>query len=119
MLLGLRHRAIGRRDDENGTVHLRGTGDHVLHIIGVAGAIDVRIVALGGLILDVRRRDGDAALALFRRFVDVGVAGVNRSAGFGENLGDRRGQRRLAMVDVTDRANIAVRLVPLKFRLAH
>ena len=45
VLLGLRHRAVGGRHDQDRAVHLRGAGDHVLHIIGVARAIDVRIVA--------------------------------------------------------------------------
>ena len=120
VLLGLRHRAVGGRHDQDRAVHLRGAGDHVLHIIGVARAIDVRIVARGGLILDVRGRDGDAALALFGRLVDVGDSStVRRAAGLGEHLGDRRRQRRLAMVDVTDGADVAVRLVPLEFSLRH
>jgi hypothetical protein len=42
----------------------------------MAGAIDVRVVALLGLILDVRGRDRDAARLLFRRFVDLIVGGV-------------------------------------------
>ena len=71
VLLGLRHRAVGGRHDQDRAVHLGGTGDHVLHIIGVARAIDVRIVAGVGFIFDVRGRNGDAALALFRRLVDV------------------------------------------------
>ena len=36
-----------------------------------------------------------------------------------QHLGDRRRQRRLAMIDVTDRADVAVRLGPLKFLLRH
>ena len=119
VLLGLRHRAVGGRHDQDRAVHLGSAGDHVLHIVGVARAIDVRIVARCGLILDVSGRDGDAALALFRRLVDVGIVDVGRAAGLGQHLGDRRGQRRLAMVDVTDGADVAVRLVPLKFRLRH
>ena len=75
VLLGLRHRAVGGRHDQDRAVHLGGAGDHVLHIVGVARAIDVRIVALVGLILDVGGRDGDPALALFRRLVDVRVVG--------------------------------------------
>ncbi len=53
VLLGLRHRTVGGRDDEDRTVHLGGASDHVLHIVGVARAVDVRIVALVRLILDV------------------------------------------------------------------
>ena len=119
VLAGLRHRAVGGRDDQDRAVHLRRAGDHVLHVVGVAGAVDVRVVALLGLILDVRGRNGDAARLLFRRLVDLIVGGVRRAAGLGQNLGDRRGQRRLAMVDMADRADVAVRLVTRKFFFGH
>src|SRR5690606_30415332 len=89
------------------------------HIVGVAGAVDVRIVALLGLILDVRSRDGDAALTLFRSLVDVRIVDEGRAAGLGEHLGDGGRERRLAMVDVADGADIAVRLGPLEFSLSH
>ncbi len=114
MLLGLRHRAVGSRNHQNRAVHLSGTSDHVLHIIGVAWAIDVRIVALVGLILDVGRRNRDSALALFRSFVDVRISGELGFAALGKNLGDRCSQRRLAMVDVTNGADVHVRLRPLE-----
>jgi hypothetical protein len=39
----------------------------------VAGAVDVRVVALLGLVLDVRGRNRDAARLLFRRLVDLVV----------------------------------------------
>ena len=119
VLAGLRHRAVGGRHDQDRAVHLRGAGDHVLHVVGVAGAIDVRVVALLGLVFDVRRRDRDAARLLFRRLVDLVVGGVGRAARLGQNLGDRRRQRRLAMVDVTDRADVAMRLVAIEFFLGH
>jgi hypothetical protein len=61
VLAGLRHRAVGGRHDQDRAVHLRGAGDHVLHIVGMPGAVDVRIVARLGLVLDVRGVDGDAA----------------------------------------------------------
>ena len=119
MLAGLRHRAVGGGHDQDGAVHLRGAGDHVLHVVGVAGAVDVRVVAVVGLVFDVRGRDGDAARLLFRRLVDLVVGGEGRAAGLGQHLGDRRGQRRLAVVDVTDRADIAMRLVAVEFLFGH
>ncbi len=119
VLAGLRHRAVSSVHDQDRAVHLGGTGDHVLHVVGVARAVDVRIVAVGGLVLDVRGRDGDAALALFRSLVDVRVVGERRAAGLGEHLGDRCRQGGLAMVDVTDGADVAVRLGPLKLSLGH
>jgi hypothetical protein len=44
------------RDHQDRAVHLRGARDHVLHVVGVAGAVDVRVVTVGRLVLDVRRR---------------------------------------------------------------
>ncbi len=58
VLAGLRHRAVSSRHDQDRAVHLRGAGDHVLHIVGVAGAVDVRIVSGSRrLVLDVSGRD--------------------------------------------------------------
>src|SRR5216110_1882850 len=44
--------------------------NHVLDVVGVARAIDVRIVPIRRLVFNVCRRDRDTALALFRRVVD-------------------------------------------------
>ena len=119
VLAGLRHGAVGGGDDEDRAVHLRRAGDHVLHVVGVAGAVDVGVVALVGLVLDVGGRDRDAARLLLRRLVDLVVGGEGGAARLGQDLGDRRRQRRLAVVDVADRADVAVGLVALEFRLGH
>ena len=121
VLARLRHGAVGRGDDEDRAVHLRGTRDHVLDVVGMPGAVDVRVVALVGLVLDVRGGDGDAALALFRSLVDrreIAVL-VGATETIAQDLGDRRGQRRLSMVDVTDRADVEMRLSPLELLLGH
>src|SRR5436190_1642606 len=119
VLARLRHRAVRGGDDENRTVHLGGAGDHVLDVVGVARAVDVRVVALRGRILDVCGGDGDAALALFRGLVDL-IEGHERSRALRrEDLGDRRGQRGLAVIDVTDRADVDVRLTAIEFLFGH
>ena len=82
VLLGLRHRAVGGGDHEDRAVHLGRTGDHVLDVVGVTGAVDVRVVTRLGLVLDVRDRDGDTALPLLGRLVDL-VEGVKRRSGPG------------------------------------
>ena len=46
VLAGLRHRAVGGRDDQDRAVHLGGAGDHVLDVVGVARAVDVGVVPL-------------------------------------------------------------------------
>ena len=119
VLAGLRHRAVGGAHHQDRAVHLGGAGDHVLHVVGVAGAIDVGVVALVGLVLDMGGRDGDAARLLLRSLVDLVIGRVLRLARLGQHLGDRRRQRRLAVVDVTDGADIAMRLVTFEFCLTH
>src|SRR5207247_11459345 len=70
VLTGLRHRAISSRANQDRTVHLSSAGDHVLHIVSVTGAVDMRVVTLVGLVLNVSRIDGDAALLLLGSSVD-------------------------------------------------
>ena len=119
VLAGLGHRAVGRGHDQDGAVHLGGAGDHVLDVVGVARAVDVGVVAGVGLVLDVGDGDGDPALALLGRVVDRVEGAVLRLALQGEVLGDRRGQARLAVVDVADRADVDVRLGALELLLGH
>ena len=107
------------RDHQDRPVHLRRPGDHVLDVIRVPRAVDVRVVPLLGLVLDVRGVDRDPARLLLRRLVDLVVAHVGRPPGLRQNLGDRRGQRRLAVVHVPDRPHVRMRLRPLKLRLRH
>jgi len=57
MLARLRHWSVESRDERDGAIHLRRAGDHVLHIIGVTGAIDMRVVAVRRRELDMSGRD--------------------------------------------------------------
>ena len=120
VLARLRHRAVGRRDDEDRAVHLGGARDHVLDVVGVPRAVDVRVVAVLRLVLDVRGVDRDAALALLGSVVDRRRSRARRvRALLRQHLRDRRGQGRLAVVDVTDRADVDVRLAALELLLGH
>ena len=119
VLAGLGHRAVGGGHDQDGAVHLGGPGDHVLDVVGVTRAVDVGVVAGVGLVLDVGDGDGDAALALFGGVVDRIEGPVLGVALQGEVLGDRRGQARLAVVDVADRPDVDVRLGALELLLGH
>ncbi len=114
MLTGLRHRTISSRNNQDRAVHLGSTGDHVLHIVSVTWAVDVCIVTVCGFILDVCRRDRDAAGALFRSRVDLVIR-----LELAEKLRDRCRQRRLAVVNVTNRADVNVGLRTFEFAFCH
>src|SRR4029077_14804635 len=117
VLAGLGHRPVGRGDDQDGAVHLGRSGDHVLDVVGVTRAVDVGVVAGVGLVLDVGDGDGDAALALLGRVVDRIEGAVLGVALQREVLGDGGGERRLAVVDVADRAYVDVRFGALDLLL--
>mmetsp|Transcript_40179 Transcript_40179/g.104030 ORF Transcript_40179/g.104030 Transcript_40179/m.104030 type:complete len:440 (-) Transcript_40179:78-1397(-) len=107
----LGHRAIGRGDHQDAAVHLASTRDHVLDVVRVAGAIHVAIVPGLCLVLDVRGVDRDTAGALLRGVVNILVGlllGVVGRAELPAHNGDSCGERRLAVVDVADGAQVHV-----------
>ncbi len=122
VLAGLGHRAVVGGDDQDGAVHLGGAGNHVLDVVGVAGAVDVRVVAVGGLVLDVRGGDGHRLVGVANGAAlgDFGVAlDLERREFMRLPHHDRRRQRRFAVIDVTDRPHVDVRLDPVKDILSH
>ena len=119
VLTGLRHGTVGRRNDEDGAVHLRRAGDHVLDIVGVAGAVNVRIVTLHGLVLDVRGVDRDASGFLFGRLVDLIVLhDLGLTLGRAVH-GDGGGKSGLAVVNVADGADVDMGFSSFKLRFCH
>ena len=114
MLTGLRHRTVGRSDNEDSTIHLGSTGNHVLHIVSVARAVHVSVVTLFGLVLDVGGVDGDTALLLFRSVVDLveglHLVGVTGDA-LGEHLGNGGGEGGLTVVNVADGTDVDMRVM--------
>ena len=119
MLPCLGHGAVWRGDDEDSTVHLGCTGDHVLDVVGVAGAVDVSIVTLSGLILYVGDGDGEASSLLFRGVVDRVVGSEGCTTLHAKHLGDSSGQSGLSVVDVTDGAHVDVGLSSFESLFSH
>ena len=71
MFARLRHHAIGGGDDDNRAVHLGRAGDHIFDVIGMAGRVDVRVVASIGRILVMRESNGNTALALLWGVINI------------------------------------------------
>ena len=115
----LRHRTVRRGYHQDRTVHLRRARDHVLDVVRVTRAVHVRVVTVLRLVLHVRRRDRDPALPLLRSLVDLVERHEVRQPAGGQHLRDRRRQRRLPVIHVTDRADVHVRLRTLEFLLGH
>ena len=49
VLASLSHGAVGSSDNQNSAVHLGSTGNHVLDVVGVAGAVNMSVVTSVGL----------------------------------------------------------------------
>src|ERR687898_971963 len=119
----LGHGAVRRRHDQDGAVHLGGTGDHVLDVVGVPRAVHVGVVAVLGGVLLVGGGYGYAPLALLGGVVyliksHLAVGGVVGHA-LGQNAGDGGGEGGLAVVHVADGADVEVRLGALELSSGH
>ncbi|CAM1627119.1 unnamed protein product [Bartonella apihabitans] len=110
----LRHRAISSGNNKNCTVHLGSTGDHVLDIVSVSRAINVGVVTLLCLVFNVRCRNRDTTSTFFRRSINL-VIRLELTKIFC----NRCRQRCLTMVNVTNRADIYMRLRTFIFGLCH
>src|SRR6185295_3595963 len=93
----LGHWPVSCGHNQNCAIHLGGTGDHVFDIVCVAWAVDVRIVALVGLILDVGGVDGNTASFFFRGIIDLVITSSFCLACLGKNCGDCRSQSGFSM----------------------
>src|SRR5437870_896744 len=111
MLAGLGHGAVGGGDHQDCAVHLGRAGDHVFDVVSMAGAVDVGVVPSIRLVLGVENINRDTALALFGSAVDLIVRRVFGLTLFGEGGGNGGREAGLAVVHVTDGADIYVRFV--------
>lgn len=86
------HLTVRGGNDNNGTVHVGSTRDHVLDVIGVTGTVDVGVVAVLGRELNVSGRDGDTTLTLLGSLIDGTILEEGGKALGGLVLGDGSGQ---------------------------
>ena len=119
MLTGLGHGAVGGSHYQDGTIHLGGAGDHVLDVVGVAGAVDMGVMALFSLVFDVSGGNGDAAGLFFRSLVDFVVGDEGTFILHSGDFRDGGSQSGFAMVNVTNGANVYVGLCAHIFFFAH
>ena len=106
----LRHRAIGRRQQQHGPVHLGRPGDHVLDVVRMPGTVDVGIVPPRRLVLHVAGDNGDGLVLVTKRAALGNLAvGLRLGQAFlGLDGQDGGGEGGLAVVNVTDGADVDV-----------
>ena len=119
VLVGLTHRTVGCGNNQNRTVHLCGTGNHVLHIVGVTRAVNVCIVTICSLVLNVRSVDRNTTLFLLGSVVDRIERTKLRKAFFSQNGGDRCSKSRLTVINVTDSTDVHMRFGTVEFFFCH
>ena len=116
VLPGLRHWAIGRGHHKNRAVHLRGSGNHVLDVVSMPRRVNVRVVALSRFIFRMMQRNRNAARFFFGRIVDlIDILHASLEPSHVEDFGNGRGQRGFAVINMTDGADIYVRLGTIEF----
>ena len=120
VLLCLSHNTVCSSNNEDSTIHLCSTSDHVLYIVSVARAVNVCIVTFCCLILNVCCGDRDTTCSLFRSFVDViECYELTKTKSFMESFCDCSCQCCFTMVYVSDGTNIAVRFCSFEFSFCH
>src|SRR6476646_6091794 len=119
MFAGLRHGSIGSGNNDNSTVHLSCTGNHVLDIISMTWAVNMGVVTFISLIFDMRSVDGDTTSLFFWRVVDLGVSANLTLTLCSQNLSDGSSQTSLAVVYVSNSTDVNVRFTTLKLFRCH
>ena len=119
VLTCLRHRAVRSRNNEDSTVHLSSTSDHVLDVVSVARAVNVSIVTSCCLILNVCCVDRDTTSSLLRCAVDLGIILELSAANERKILCDSSCECGLTVVNVTNGADVYVRFATYKLFSCH
>ena len=119
MLLCLSHSTICCSNNDDSTIHLSSTCDHVLDVVSVTRAVDVSIVSVHRLILNVSCVDCDTTFLLFWCIVDCIISKGLVSEQLSAVHCDSCCECGLTMVNVTDGSYVYVWLSSLEFFLSH
>ena len=116
---GLRHGAVSCRNNQDCAVHLSSTGNHVLNIVSMSGAVNMSVVAIFGFIFNVSSVDCDTTCFFFWSLIDHVIGHKFGIALHSQGLGDRGSKGGFAMVNVTNGPNVNMGLVSFKFCFCH
>lgn len=89
------HLTIGSSNDDYSTIHRSSTSNHVLDIISVSRAVDVRVMTVIGFIFNVSSRDSNTTSPFFWGLINRGVVVKTGLPFRSEDLGDSSSQSSL------------------------
>ena len=109
MLSGLCHNTIGSSYNEDSTIHLCSTSDHVLYIVSMSWAVYMSIVTFLCLILYVSCRNCDTTLSFFWSFINIlEISSIISLYSVSQYLCDSSCQCCFTMVYMTDSTNVTM-----------
>src|SRR3989344_805268 len=115
MLASLGHNTVSSGDYQNRAIHLGRAGNHIFDIVGVTGSVNVSVETLVRFIFIVRKSDGNTALSLFRRVVNlVNAAKLNVVSFKVKHVKNSRRQGSFSVVYVDNGTNVPLRLGSVK-----
>ena len=119
MLTGLGHGAVIGTHYEDGTIHLGSTGDHVLDVICVTGAVHMGIVSFIRFVFHVCGGYRNAPRLFLGGFINL-IEGYPGGKPFiGQTPGNGRGEGGLAVIYVSNSSYIHVGFGSYKLFLSH
>jgi len=119
VLASLGHRTVCTCNHDDSAVHLSSTGNHVLNVVSVSGAVNVSVVTVSGLVFYVSGVDGDTAFLFFGSVVDLIERLHFRKTFLSQNGSNGGGKGGFAVVNVADCADVNVRFRSFEFLFSH
>src|SRR5690606_41184391 len=106
VLFCLRHRTIGSSHNQDSTIHLSSTSNHIYHVVSVTGTIHVCIVTSSCLIFHVSGIDSNTSFFFFRSSVNIIIFSCLSKSLFRKDRSNSCGQSSFTMVNVTNSTNV-------------
>ena len=120
MLSCLSHNTVCSSNNQDSSIHLSSTCDHVLNVVSMSRAVYVSVVTFLCLILNVSCRNCDTTFSFFRSFIDVIECNLCVTGySVGKNFCDSCCKSCFTMVNVADGTNITMWFCSFKFSFCH